>query len=122
MPQARVKLKRRSGRSTITQQLSGTLFIQDLSKLIRRKSIEIPLALWCNRNFSKDEQLNIYLASVRFEKGVYGVTEAMKHFWGDVRLAPTMAESFFLVERVSNIKSKLLTNRIIQISKEALKK
>jgi penicillin-binding protein 1A len=65
--------------------------------------------------------LNIYLASVRFEKGVYGVTEAMKHFWGEVRLTPTMAESFFLVERVSNIKSKLLTDRIIQISKDALK-
>lgn len=116
-----LNVKRRSGGSTITQQLSRTLFIYDISKLVRRKMVELILALWLNKIYSKDEQLDIYLASVRFEKGVFGIVEAMKYYWSEVKGFPTKAESFFLIERVSNINSRLLTTRIIQIAKEAVR-
>ncbi len=115
-----IKVKRRSGGSTISQQLGRTLFIVDQSKLVRRKIIEILFALWVNRIFSKDEQLELYLASVRFERGVYGAIDAMHHYWGRKITNPSKAEAFFLIERVSNIYSLLLTDKIIQIASLAL--
>ncbi len=116
-----MKLKRRSGGSTITQQLVRTLFIKDTTKLYRRKMIEIFLALWLNRVFPKNEQLDLYLASVRFERGVYGILEAMKYFWGRMISNPSFAQSFFLIERVSNIHSQFLTDKIIQTVNSAIK-
>jgi len=114
-------IKRRSGGSTITQQLVRTLFIQDQSKLFRRKTIEIILSLSFDRVFSKNEQLELYLASVRFERGVYGVIEAMNFYWGRSVEKTSMAEAFFLIERVSNIYSRLLAEKIVQTAKSAMK-
>jgi len=114
-----VKIKRRSGGSTITQQISRTLFIKDLSKTVRRKIVEIILATWFNQVFSKDDQLEIYLASARFERGVYGVLEAMDYFWGTKVSDPSKAQAFFLIERVSNIHSRLLSNKIIETVRAA---
>jgi len=108
-----LKLKRRSGGSTINQQLTRTLFILNLSKTKRRKLIEILLAPWLNKVLSKQEILSIYLSSVRFENRCFGVIPAMKHFFGEVVTDPSPAQAFFLVERVSNIKQSLLTNKII---------
>lgn len=108
-----LKLKRRSGGSTINQQLTRTLFILNLSKTKRRKLIEILLAPWLNTVLSKQEILSIYLSSVRFENRCFGVIPAMKHFFGEVVADPSPAQAFFLVERVSNIKQSLLTNKII---------
>lgn len=111
--------KSKAGGSTITQQIVRTLFIYDIHKTYRRKSIEILLALWFNKIISKDEQLDIYLSAVRFEKSVFGITEAMKHFWNKLITEPSNAESFFLIERVSNIRSRLLVSRIVQTIKQA---
>lgn len=109
----------KAGGSTITQQLVRTLFIYDIHKTYRRKVIEILLALWFNKVTSKDEQLEIYLSAVRFEKSVFGITEAMKYFWNELIIEPTNAESFFLIERVSNIRSRLLVKKIVQTIKQA---
>lgn len=114
-----VKIKRRSGGSTITQQLVRTLFVQEPTKLIRRKVTELFLALWFDRVFTKNEQLELYLASVRFERGVYGILEAMRYFWGRAVLNPSVAEAFFLIERVSNIYSRLITDKVIQTARSA---
>jgi penicillin-binding protein 1A len=108
-----LKLKRRSGGSTINQQLTRTLFILNLSKTKRRKLIEILLAPWLNTVLNKQEILSIYLSSVRFENRCFGVIPAMKHFFGEVVTEPSPAQAFFLVERVSNIKQSLLTSKII---------
>jgi len=114
-------IKRRSGGSTITQQLVRTLFVQEPSKLARRKIIEILLALCFNSVFTKKEQLELYLASVRFERGVYGVLEAMHHYWVHSIENPSVAQAFFLIERVSNIHSQLLAEKIIQTANSATK-
>ena len=116
-----IKLKRRSGGSTITQQIVRTLFVKEPTKLVRRKIIEIFLAIYFDRVFTKNEQLELYLASVRFEFSVYGVIEAMKTFWGQIISKPTIAQAFFLIERVSNIYSRLLAEKIIQMAKNAIK-
>lgn len=116
-----LKLKPRSGGSTITQQICRTLFIVDIQKTYRRKVIEIILALWFDREVPKEDQLEIYLASVRFENGIYGILEAMDFFWDKRVPSPSRAQAFFLIERVSNINSRLLAGKIIAATKNALK-
>lgn len=103
----------KSGGSTITMQLARTLFIVDYSKIFRRKFVEILLAFWIELTFSKEEILNYYLASVRFEKGVYGIAGATKYFFNDIRkrdFAPE--EAFFMIERLSNINSTYSVDRV----------
>lgn len=115
-----LRLGRRSGGSTITQQLVRTLFIEDQSKLIRRKLIEIFLARWFNNVFAKNDQLEMYFASVRFEANVFGIAAAMKHFFGEVKKKLSAAEAFFLIERVSNIRSRLLVEKVDQTLRGAV--
>jgi len=112
-------IKRRSGGSTINQQLVRTLFILDLSKTLRRKLIEILLAPWLDSVLEKRRLLDIYLCSVRFENRCFGVVAAMNHFFGRVVPKPTPAESFFLIERVSNIRRSLLSSKIVATAKAA---
>lgn len=115
-----VHLKRRSGGSTITQQLSRTLFIRDLQKLARRKLIEILLALWFDRVIEKEDQIQMYLASVRFERHTYGILAAMRYYFGDIIRKPSPAQAFFLVERISNVRSQLLASKIRETVSSAL--
>lgn len=117
---SRLGLKRRSGGSAITQQLVRTLFIVDLRKLYRRKIVEMLLALWLERVSSKREILALYLSCVRFEEGVIGVTAAMKHYFGTIVPAPSPAEAFFLVERVSNARSAVLSAKIDHTLRQAV--
>lgn len=114
-----MRIKPRSGGSTIVQQLIRTLFITNLSRTKRRKFIELALAPWLTRVFSKDLILDMYISSVRFERQRFGVLEAMEHFWGKIERNPTNAQAFFLIERVSNIRSKLLVNKIVETVRSA---
>lgn len=110
-----IRSNKRAGGSTITQQLVRTLFIKDMSKTFRRKFIEILLAIWFETTSTKNQILDMYLSSVRFEHKVYGIAAAIKHFLGkelSSKLQLSKAETFFLIERVSNIRSKLLINKI----------
>jgi len=118
---AKAGLHRPSGGSTITQQLARTLFIADLGKLYRRKGVEILLALWLDRVLPKKQQLEIYLSSVRFESGIYGLPDASKHFFGNSKTTIAAPEAFFLVERVSNVRSRLLVEKIDQTLRGAVK-
>jgi hypothetical protein len=115
-----VGLWRRSGGSTITQQLVRSLFIKDLHKKYRRKLLEMVLAVWFEGVSSKEEILELYLSSVRFADKVFGVTDAMKHFFGKVLAAPSQAEAFFLVERVSNLRPALLLSKIDHTLRQAV--
>jgi penicillin-binding protein 1A len=114
-----LKIKPRSGGSTISQQLIRTLFIKNLSKTKRRKFIELSLAPWITSTLSKDMILEIYISSVRFEHRKFGVIEAMDHFWGRIEKSPNNAQSFFLIERVSNIRSKLLVKKVVETVRSA---
>ncbi|BFM17493.1 hypothetical protein R50073_36760 [Maricurvus nonylphenolicus] len=61
----------------------------------------------------------MYISSVRFERRRFGVLEAMEYFWDKVERNPTNAQAFFLIERVSNIRSKLLVNKIVETVRSA---
>tara|TARA_A100000171_G_C2131637_1_gene147158 strand:+ start:1357 stop:2748 length:1392 start_codon:yes stop_codon:yes gene_type:complete len=112
-------LHRRSGGSTITQQLVRTLFIVDQKKLVRRKIVEIILARWFDGVSSKSKLLDFYLSSVRFETGVFGVAAAIRHYFGANEKSVTPAEAFVLIERLSNIRSRLLVEKINQTMRTA---
>jgi len=105
---------RSSGGSTVHQQLIRTLFIRDLKKPIRRKIVELGLSPWLCTVFNERDLLEVYLASVRFERKVFGIAAAMKYYWNDIEKSPSNAQAFFLIERISNIKSGLLVRKIAQ--------
>lgn len=93
-----------SGGSTITMQLARTLFIPSNQNKYLRKFFEIWIALWLQRKFTKQEILNLYIVSVRYDYGVMGLSKAIKHFYGNLkRKTLTPEESFVLVERLSNV-------------------
>jgi penicillin-binding protein 1A len=63
------------GASTITQQLARNLFLTP-TKSMKRKIEEIILAINIERNYSKDEILNLYLNLIYLGEGAYGVEAA----------------------------------------------
>lgn len=102
-----------NGGSTITMQLSRSLFIISRQKKYLRKLFEILLSLWLNNQFKKDDILKFYIGSVRYEKGILGLSNAIKYFFGDLKQKIlTEEEAFFLIERLSNISSKVNWKRI----------
>lgn len=92
-----------SGGSTITQQLFRTLFIENMNrKIFRRKLAEICLSrCWLNKILTKEQQLEIYLNAVRFDKKIFGAIQAMKYFYDKTFTELSIARSFFLIERIS---------------------
>lgn len=119
------------GGSTINMQLSRSLFLPSDQNKYLRKIAELLLAVWINNQFSKDEILRLYIASVRYERNVLGLSKAVKYFFGNLRGRILKdEESFFLVERLSNITSSVNWDRVVhlttrttsKIDKESLRK
>jgi penicillin-binding protein 1A len=69
------------GASTISQQLSKTLFLTP-DKTLKRKLKEAFLALQLERRYTKDEILELYLNQIYLGSGAYGVASAAKIFFG----------------------------------------
>lgn len=69
------------GASTLTQQLTKTLFLTP-QKTLERKLKEAFLALQLERRYTKDEILELYLNQVYFGSGAYGVEAAAQKFFG----------------------------------------
>jgi len=77
-------LKARSyvqGGSTITMQLARNLYLSS-EKTIRRKLKELLLAVRLERKFSKEELLELYLNTVCYGHGAYGVQAAAELYFG----------------------------------------
>ena len=76
-------LERRAaqGGSTITQQLARQSFLSS-DKTIRRKLKEVVLAARIEREFSKEQILELYLNKVYFGDGLYGVQAASLGYFG----------------------------------------
>ncbi|NLO91768.1 MAG: penicillin-binding protein 1A [Elusimicrobia bacterium] len=69
------------GASTITQQLAKLIFLKP-EKTISRKVREIFMALQIEKNFSKQEILQMYLNQIYFGTGAHGVQAAAKIYFG----------------------------------------
>ena len=71
-----IKNKSKSqGASTITQQLVKNIFLNS-EKTYSRKFDEILLSIKTEKNFTKDEILNMYLNSIYFGSNAYGIESA----------------------------------------------
>lgn len=83
------------GGSTITQQLVKNLFLTH-EQSFTRKVEEILLAINMERNFTKDEILELYLNTIYFGSNFYGIYEAAMGYFGKEPWELTLAESTML--------------------------
>src|SRR5699024_12494870 len=68
------------GGSTITQQVAKNLFLTN-DKSWLRKTKEVMIALYLEREFSKDEILELYLNAIYFSQRQYGIEDASNKFF-----------------------------------------
>jgi 1A family penicillin-binding protein len=69
------------GASTLTQQLARTIY-NDRKKTLKRKLQEALYALLLEKNFSKEQILEMYLNEVNYGNNTYGVKAAAKMYFG----------------------------------------
>lgn len=69
------------GGSTITQQLAKNMYF-DFDKVFERKVAEVFVALQLERDYTKDEILELYLNCIYFGEDCYGIKEASAHYYG----------------------------------------
>ena len=84
-----------SGGSTITQQLAKIAFLTQ-ERTLTRKLKELLLAIILERNFSKQEILEMYLNQVYFGHGAYGVEQASNVFFSKHAYELSLSESALL--------------------------
>lgn len=113
------KTRKKSGGSSITQQFARSNFIIRPQSSFCRKIVEIALAKWVNSVLSKEDTLDAYLCTVRFDKGIYGIHNAYRHFFSDNPEKVSPDKAFLLVERLANIRGYFLGNRVSQLLKGA---
>jgi penicillin-binding protein 1A len=109
-------INRSSGGSTISQQVVRTIFFTQYRKKMRRKIFEIVMArFWLEKVFSKEEILEIYLASITYTKGKPGLFNGIKHY-GILPENLDVVGWFFMVERVAySVKGIFNQKRIDQL-------
>ncbi len=97
------------GGSTITQQLAKNLYFSQEKKMTR-KAAEVFLALELERNYSKDEILELYVNSIYFGDGYYSIGEASRGYFGKDPSQMTEYESTLLAG-VPNAPSRYAPSR-----------
>ena len=93
-----LSLSYRQGFSTLTQQLARNLYKSvGFEDSILRKVKEVITAIQIERTYTKDEILEMYLNTVHFGHGTYGVEAATKRFFGKESKLLSIDESALLV-------------------------
>ncbi|MDR3559731.1 MAG: PBP1A family penicillin-binding protein, partial [Candidatus Pacebacteria bacterium] len=83
------------GGSTITQQLVRSLYLSP-EKTFRRKAIEAILAIKFEKQYSKDQILDMYLNDVPYGHNAYGIETAAETYFGIHADKLTLDEAAFL--------------------------
>ena len=84
------------GGSTITQELAKNAFLSS-SRNILRKYQELVLAAELNRRFNKEDILEMYLNSVYFVEGAFGIQNASEAYFGKPAKDLDLAQSALLI-------------------------
>ena len=82
----------REGGSTITQQLAKVVFLSP-EKTVKRKLMELTLAIKIEKSLSKKEILELYLNKVYFGHGAYGIEMAARRYFNKSAKQLTLAEA-----------------------------
>ncbi|MBI5079177.1 PBP1A family penicillin-binding protein [Candidatus Wolfebacteria bacterium] len=80
------------GGSTITQQLAKNAFLNP-EQTMTRKAKELILAYWIEKQYSKDEILNLYLNQIPYGSNVYGIEAAAQTFFSKQAKDLSLAEA-----------------------------
>lgn len=83
------------GGSTVTQQLAKNLYFSQ-EKELTRKVAEVFMAFNLEKNYSKEEILELYVNSIYFGNGYYSVAEASEGYFGKAPSEMTEYESTLL--------------------------
>ena len=83
------------GGSTISQQVVKNIFLSQ-ERTMTRKAEELALAIQLERNYTKDEILEIYLNTIYFGHGTYGVKAASETYFGKHLRDLTLSECAML--------------------------
>lgn len=86
----------RQGGSTITQQLVKNAFVTP-ERTLKRKVQEAVLAYRIEKNLSKDQILELYLNTIYFGHGAYGVESAARVYFGRKAADLDLAQSAMIV-------------------------
>jgi len=97
-----IKMRSRwQGASTITQQLAKNLYLSQ-ERTIARKIKEFATAIELEKTYTKDEILALYLNTVYFGSGAYGVEAASLTYFGKPAYLLTLPESATLIATLKN--------------------
>ncbi len=88
------------GASTISQQLIKNTQLTS-EKTIKRKLREIKLTKALERNYSKNQILEMYLNNIYFGNGCYGIENASNHYFNKSASKLTIAESALLAGTIN---------------------
>ncbi len=89
------------GASTITQQLARNLFLTH-EKSITRKAKEIIIAMRLEKLFPKDKILELYLNTINFGRGAWGVETAARTYFDKSARDLDIAQSAILAGLIAN--------------------
>jgi len=84
------------GGSTLTQQLAKNTLLSS-NQTFLRKYQELTVALAIEQTYSKDEILDLYLNSVYYGEGAFGIKAAAETYYGKPAADLNMAESAMLI-------------------------
>lgn len=91
----------REGASTISQQLIKNTHLTS-EKTLSRKLKEIKLTLMLEKKYSKEEILELYLNSIYFGHGIFGIENASQFYFGKSAQSLDIAESAMLAALVKS--------------------
>ena len=66
----------KEGGSTITQQVAKNIYYIEEKNVVKRKVAEVFTAMQLQKEYEKDDILEIYVNTIYFENGYYGIKEA----------------------------------------------
>ena len=89
------------GASTITQQLAKNLYLSQ-ERTVTRKVKEFITAIELEKTYTKDEILALYLNTVYFGSGAYGIEAAAYTYFGKPAYLLTLPESATLIATLKN--------------------
>lgn len=89
------------GASTITQQLAKNLFLTQ-ERTVTRKMKEFVTAVELEKTYTKDEILALYLNTVYYGSGAYGIEAAAITYFGKKASELTLPESATLIATLKN--------------------
>ena len=84
------------GGSTLTQQLAKNTLLSN-NQTVLRKYQELTVALAIEQTYSKDDILDLYLNSVYYGEGAFGIGQAAKAYFGKSAAELDLAESAMLI-------------------------